>query len=94
MADEFCPLCDRILGTVNIDRHHLVPKCRGGKSQEKIHRICHRKIHASFTEKELERQFSSWDELKTHPLITDFVAWVQKKSPDFYNSTSTSNRKR
>jgi hypothetical protein len=43
MDDERCPLCGRVLGTVNIDRHHLVPKTFKGREQFPIHKICHRK---------------------------------------------------
>ena len=50
-----CPICDRELGNINVDKHHLVPKTRGGKDKFLIHKICHRKIHATFTEKELEK---------------------------------------
>ena len=55
MFVENCPLCGRPLGTVNIDRHHLVPKSFKGTEQFPIHKICHRKIHSVLTEKERAR---------------------------------------
>lgn len=57
MTDDPCPLCGRPLGTDNIDRHHLVPKSLKGREQFPIHRICHRKIHATFSERELLRAY-------------------------------------
>lgn len=89
-----CPICGRELGTINVDKHHLVPKTRGGKEKFLIHKICHRKIHATFTEKELEKKYHTWEELRAHPEIQKFVEWVQKKSSDYYaGSDETQDRK-
>ena len=83
-----CPLCDRELGDVNIDKHHLIPKCRKGKVVEFMHKICHRKIHASFTEKQLEKTYHTWDSLQSTKVIKDFVKWIQNKDPSFYSGSS------
>ena len=49
-----CPLCQRPLEPgPSVDEHHLVPRSEGGKSKALIYRICHRKIHATFSEREL-----------------------------------------
>jgi hypothetical protein len=79
---------------LNIDRHHLVPKCRGGKDQFYVHKMCHRKIHATFTEKELEKKFHTWDELKNHPDMATFITWIQKKDPGWYDGSVSTNEKR
>jgi hypothetical protein len=92
--EPHCPLCGRILGTVNIDRHHLVPRTFKGKEQFPIHKICHRKIHSVFTEKELFREFYTWDALKANAEIAAFVEWVGKKEPGFYSRTFSTNRKK
>lgn len=89
-----CAVCDRPLGLVNVDRHHLVPKSRGGVDQYFIHRICHRKLHATFTEKELERELSTWEAIRAHEAIIKFVAWVKRKPSGYYDSTATAARKR
>jgi hypothetical protein len=99
---EMCPICDRELGDVNlpssnVDRHHLIPKTHGGKEQFFIHKICHRKIHATFTEKELEKKFNTWEELRAHDEIKKFVEWVAKKPIDYYagsDETQVRNGKR
>ena len=89
-----CAICGRPLGLVNVDRHHLVPKTHGGKQQYFLHKICHRKIHSVFTEKELEKVYHTWDLLKNHPEMIAFIAWVSKKPTDFYSgSKETSVRK-
>ena len=94
-----CPICDRELGDPsdpfsNVDQHHLVPKSRKGKLQYYVHKICHRKIHATFTIKELEQKYHTWDELKSHPDIIKFVEWVQKKPSNFYDGSVTAHRRR
>jgi hypothetical protein len=94
LSDERCPLCGRPLGTVNIDRHHLVPKTFKGKEQFPIHKICHRKIHATFSERELLRAYHTWDALQGDADIRSFIDWVAKKPSDFYTRTFTSNKKK
>jgi 5-methylcytosine-specific restriction endonuclease McrA len=91
---ELCPLCGRVLGEVNIDRHHLVPKTFKGKEQHAIHRICHRKIHATFTERELLKSYHSWEALRSHAEIKAFIDWVAKKDPGYYSGTVTSKSRR
>ncbi len=94
VTQEKCPLCGRLLGSVNIDRHHLVPRAFKGTEQFPIHKICHRKIHSVLTEKELFKAFHSWDALQAHPEILPFIAWVANKEPGFYSRTFSTNAKR
>jgi hypothetical protein len=94
LQNDACPLCGRELGAVNIDRHHLVPKTFKGKEQFPIHKICHRKIHSAFTERELLRSYHTWEALRGHEEIRAFIEWVARKPPDFYTRTYTSNDKK
>lgn len=94
VADAPCPLCGRVLGTINIDRHHLIPKTFKGKEQFPIHKICHRKIHSAFTERELLQTYHTWDALRAHEDIRNFIEWVAKKPSDFYTRTYTANKKK
>lgn len=92
--DALCPLCGRPLGTVNIDRHHLVPRTFKGREQFPVHKICHRKIHSVLSERELLQHYHSWEALRAHPDIATFIAWVARKPPGFYTSTATARSKR
>jgi hypothetical protein len=92
--EAICPLCGRILGATNVDRHHLIPKKFKGTEQFLVHKICHRKIHSAFTEKELHRSFHTWEALRTNEEIRNFIAWVAKKEPGFYSRTLSTNAKR
>lgn len=91
-ADLICPLCERKIPPSQRDAHHLVPKSKGGRHTEYLHRICHRQIHALLTETELARQFNSVEALLTHPDVTLFVAWVKTKPDDFMERTRKSQR--
>jgi hypothetical protein len=91
-AELICPLCERRIPPSQRDAHHLVPKSKGGRHTEYLHRICHRQIHALLTETELARQFNSVDALLTHPDVALFVAWVKTKPDDFMERTRKSQR--
>ncbi|TFW27615.1 hypothetical protein E4O92_23525 [Massilia horti] len=77
-----------------MDRHHLIPKTFKGKDQFPIHKICHRKIHSVFTERELLREYHTWEALREHEVIRNFINWVAKKPSGFYSRTQTAGRKR
>jgi len=91
---DVCPICKRKLGTENIDEHHLIPKAFKGKEKFPLHKICHRKIHATFSERELKNYFYTWEAILETEEMRKFVKWVSKKEPGFYSgSKETSNRK-
>jgi len=92
-SEEICPVCRRKLGD-SWDRHHLVPKTFKGKEVVNIHRICHRKIHSVFTERELMRYFNTVERILENEEMKKFVRWVAKKPIDFYDSSKDSKRKR
>jgi hypothetical protein len=69
-----------------------VPKSKGGRLTEGLHRICHRHIHANFTEAELEEQYSTIKALLETPAIQKFVAWVKTKPPEYYDRSRTTRR--
>ena len=89
MSEEAAPacfLCERPLGR-RVEWHHPVPKSRGGRETVPVHPICHRTIHRTLTNKELERLFASAEALMAHPEIARFVAWVANKDADFHAPT-------
>lgn len=89
-----CPLCDRPIPPSQRDAHHLIPKSRGGERTAWLHRICHRQIHALFTESELEKDFHQVEALRAHPQMARFLEWVRRKPDDFYERTRKSQRLR
>jgi hypothetical protein len=67
------------------NKHHLVPKSRGGRETQYLHRVCHRKLHATFSEKSLAREFNTVVALLANPEIAAFVEWIRTKPIDFYS---------
>ncbi|MDQ3812719.1 MAG: HNH endonuclease [Armatimonadota bacterium] len=76
-----CQLCERPVGTLTI--HHLVPKSQATKGEPiptaAICSACHRQLHALFTNKQLAREFSSLEELRTDPHVQRFLRWVRQQ---------------
>ena len=89
-----CCICQRPLGDVRVQHHHLVPKTFKGKDTIPIHQICHQKIHATFSERELLNYYNTADRILEHEEIQKFVKWVQKKDPAYYDKNNdTKDRK-
>lgn len=78
----------------SLDQHHPVPRSHGGRETVTMHKICHRAIHAMLSERELAEAFSGFDRLRAHPLLAQFIAWVKKRPPEYYDRTRWSRRRR
>ena len=81
-----CWLCARSLGQ-RVEWHHPVPKSRGGREKQPIHPICHRTLHARFSNADLERIGGILSKLRADPEIARFLKWVANKDPDFHAPT-------
>ncbi|WP_343080180.1 HNH endonuclease [Ostreiculturibacter nitratireducens] len=95
--DPICPLCGRpIPPDVPQSLHHLVPKLRGGKGGATVllHQICHNEIHATLSESEIARGFSTVEALRDHPRLAKFIGWVAKRPPDFRSRTPGGRRRK
>ena len=92
VTELVCPICDRPIPTAQKDAHHFVPKSKGGKATEYLHRICHRQIHALFTETQLARELNTAEAIKEKAEMQKFIAWVQSKPNDFYQRSSKSQQ--
>ena len=84
--DPLCPICLRpIPPDVPQSLHHLIPKLKGGKGGPTIliHHICHKEIHARFSEAELARQFNTPEAIRADPRMERYLAWIAKRPPGF-----------
>lgn len=90
-----CPICSRPMvdDGCSTDKHHLIPKSRGGVATTRLHRVCHSFIHSMWTEKELEQDFCDPEAIKAVPEAQIFIAWVAKKDPQFYDKSTRHSRK-
>lgn len=89
MNDEEMPacwLCHRPLGR-KVQQHHTVPKAKKGRDTVPVHPICHRAIHANFTNAELARIGEDRATLLEDEKLAKFVKWVEGKPPDFHAPT-------
>ena len=90
-----CPLCLRpIPRDVPQSLHHLVPKLKGGKGGPVVllHHICHKEIHARFSEAQLARQLNSAEALRAAPELQAFLAWIAKRPADFLSRVPKTRR--
>jgi hypothetical protein len=53
-----------------------------------LHPICHRTIHAHFSNAELARQKQTAEALREHPAVAKFINWIAAKPPDFHARTA------
>jgi hypothetical protein len=72
----------------SIDRHHFMPKREGGREKRWVHRICHRKVHSLFSERELAQHYATPEALRAHPEMARFIRWLQGKHPEFWARTA------
>lgn len=64
-----------------------MPKSKKGRFTVPVHPICHRAIHANFTNAELARIGEDREAMLRNDAIRRFVKWVADKPPDFHAPT-------
>lgn len=94
MLKRICPLCQRELGEILIDEHHLIPKTFKGKDTISLHKICHQKIHTVFSERELLNHFHTVERIKENDHIRKFIKWVSSKPTDFFDVSKDSAQRK
>jgi hypothetical protein len=90
-----CPLCLRPLPDgPSVDMHHPRPRSLGGTDTVAMHRVCHRKLHATFTERELASFGDDWPRRRAPPEVAAFVRWVGRRPPEFFDGSRKTRRMR
>ena len=85
-----CELCGRRVRSVT--RHHLVPRSRAKKDRKRRKKYrhdlertvalcgpCHRNVHASLSNGDLEKGYDSVEALREHPGVRKFTEWIRTK---------------
>lgn len=67
----------------SVDEHHWVPRSYGGRETAFLHRVCHRAVHARFSDSELARDYATAEQVRADPVMVRFVAWVRKRPPEY-----------
>lgn len=83
---QHCWLCERPFETL-IQWHHPVPRAKKGRATVPVHPICHKMIHANFTNAELARIGEDVQTVRAHPAVVKFIEWISNKPPDFHAPT-------
>ena len=81
---DMCQLCEREVAALTV--HHLVPRSQAKKRQPLptalLCAACHRQLHTLFSNRQLARELSSVEELKSRPEIQNFLRWIKKQDPN------------
>ena len=88
-----CHLCGRIVPAHLITLHHLRPKQKGGKADQRVAfcKPCHKQVHATFDNAALARMYSDLQILRSAPQLQPFLNWIRKQKPGRNFRTVTSN---
>ena len=94
MEARRCELCGR--EAHRLERHHLIPRTthRNKRNKKSFARKdvrgrilmlcspCHKQLHATFAEKQLEYEYNTLAAIRAHPDIRKFVRWVRRRPAD------------
>ena len=92
LAPPTCPLCER--PNLQPSDHHLVPRARGGKVTKTLCQDCHSAIHATFTNKELERDYATIEALLAHEGFAKIIRFIAKQDGRVRTRASQGRRRR
>jgi hypothetical protein len=54
--------------------------------------ICHKEIHARFSETDLARRLNTVQALRDAPELQDFIAWIARRPPEFISRVKGGRR--
>ena|SRR5436853_6934438 len=82
-ATARCALCHREVPSHLITLHHLHPKSRGGKAEQRVAlcKPCHKQLHAMFSNVELEKVYPTLESLRAARQLQPFLNWIRKQKP-------------
>lgn len=79
-----CPLCGRDMVTgPSVDEHHWVPRSEGGRETAFLHKVCHRALHARFSERELATTYTTAEAVRADPEMARFIHWVRRRPAEY-----------
>lgn len=78
-----CPICKREVPEDKWEKHHLVPKSKGGVETLKVCVSCGKVFHQLFSIKELETKYNTLERLLANSKIKKWIKFAHKKPLDF-----------
>lgn len=90
-----CPICSRPMldDGVSTDKHHMIPKSKGGVETTRLHKVCHGFIHSQWSEKELASTLKDPAAILSTAEAQAFLSWVMKKPPGHVARSRRASRK-
>ena len=74
-----CALCERAVPSeAYLEKHHMVPRAKGGKETERVCLDCGNQVHLLFTNNELGDKYNTIEALKTDERVWRWIRWVRK----------------
>jgi 5-methylcytosine-specific restriction endonuclease McrA len=81
VQEYHCPLCERLVPSDRyLERHHLVPRSKGGKDTEWLCVDCANQVHELFTNNELRDVYNTIEVLRQDQRVWRWIRWIRKKS--------------
>ena len=74
-----CALCGRLTPARYAEKHHLVPRSKGGTETIDVCNACGDQVHRLFSNKELAERFHTVAALKSDPRMQKWIRWVRKQ---------------
>lgn len=93
MQEIICQICKRNTPENKIERHHLIPKTKGGAKLDCINVCCNcgDMLHKLFENKQLAKEYNTLEKILANEDMQKWVKWISKKD-DF--SICMKNKKR
>src|SRR3982751_294959 len=74
-----CALCQREV--LQVTRHHLIPRSKGGTEVVDLCVPCHKTLHSFFSNRTLLNELHTVESLRQEPEIARYLEWIRKQ-PD------------
>ena len=76
---QICPICKRDTPEEFLERHHLVPKAKGGKQTVIACRNCGDMLHKLFSNNELRDKLNSLEDILANEFVRKWAIWAFKQ---------------
>lgn len=89
--DGICVFCQR--EGVELCKHHIVPRSKGGKETVLSCKSCENFIHKTWSHKELLNKYNTVDSILSDEKFRTFLDWLKKqKNTSFFPSKRNKTR--
>lgn len=74
-----CSICNRNTPKEFQEKHHLIPKSKGGKETIDVCVDCGDQLHTMFSLNELKKNLNTLDKIKNHDKMVSYIKFVRKR---------------